>query len=67
MTHDLFGYASQRPTLYPGASMGAHGDQIVRCATRQVDDLVGSGAYQQNGGDLLDAVLMLSSLTFVSR
>src|SRR5262245_59874905 len=38
--------------------MGAHSDQIVRCATRQVNDLVGAGAYQQNGGNLFDAVLM---------
>ena len=36
--------------------MSAHGDQIVRCGARQVDDLIGSGTYQQNGGDLLDAV-----------
>ena len=56
VTHDLFGYASQRPTLYPGAPVSAHGDQIVRCCARQVDDLVGSGAYQQNEGDLLDTV-----------
>src|SRR5262249_13482198 len=58
VTHDLFRDASQSPTLYPRPSVGAHGDQIVRCPLRQFDNLVGSGAYRQNGGDLLDAVLL---------
>src|SRR5262249_46327703 len=58
VTHDLFGDASQRPTLDPGPPVGAHGDQIVRCALRQFDDLVGPRAYQQDRRNLFDTVLL---------